>query len=457
MRDCSAATAALLASPPPGLLSADLFTFILQDQVTAYRWTSFDRDLTVNGNVYASRAPWLERSRWSIANTMQVPTLEVFLKALDGAFSGGPDIKGQLTNGLFDGATASLDRIFFTGGNVINDYSCLALPGAGTAGLAVSLQWWQNTFVQAGGNDEAQMGVDFLDANFNSLGSITWAGLTQPTVWTQRTLSTTTPANWQYVRIWQDHYRLAGTDNDGYIDDITLTINGNPIPIINPGAEQRYLGWTNTLGAISYRQSSRTPAAHSGIYYFDGGTSLESTAYQVIPNPHPGVRLFGGSVANIDITGNLATINVKGKVNLLSQYAPRNLYQLGCEHAFCDQGCTLAREDFTTNYTVGSSPTRTFIPWNGTPPANATNYRYGTINFWSGACSGQSRTVKAADSTGLTLTRPTIGIPSTGDNFSAFEGCDKQLSSGSGQDCTARSNTQNWRAFPYVPPADNAA
>lgn len=459
MRDCSAATAALLANPPPGLLAADLFTFTLQDLVTTYRWTSFDCDLLVNGNVYSSRAPWLQRSQWNVANTMEVPTLEVFLSALDAGFSGGIDIKGQLTNGLFDGTTATLDRIWFTAGTtVINDYSGIPMPGAGTAGLAVNLSWWQNTFIQSGGNDEAQMGIQFLDATFTPIGSVLWAGLTQPTVWTQRTLSTTTPSGWQYIQVWQDHVRLAGTNNDGYIDEITLTVGGFTVPVANPGAEQGVVYWTNTLGAIRARTGSVTGL--DGIYYFDGGVSVQSTAYQYIPVPHPGVRLFGGSVANIDIAGNEATINVKGKSNLLDQYAPRNLYQLGCEHAFCDQGCTLARENFTANYTVGSGsggPTRTFIPWNGAAPGNAASYRYGTATFTSGVCAGQSRAVRLGDSTGLTLIHPLIGTPAIGDHFIAFEGCDKQLNSGSGQDCTARSNTQHWRAFPFVPPADSAA
>lgn len=473
MRDCSGPTAALLANPPPGLKAVDLYTVKLADGVTVYRWTSYDRDLTVNGNVYSSRKPWLQRSRWSVANTMQVPTLEILLKALNDGFAGGIDIKGQLTNGLFDGTTVTLDRVWFEAGTtVINDVTT-STGGDGSGGVSAGLlgvacspgqtvvvDWWQNTFNQSSTNDQAQMGIAFLDSSATEIGSPTLAGYTAPVGWTERSLSVVAPAGTVAVRLYQQRHRRAGSNNDGYIDTITLSIDGVPIPIYNGDAEQGVAGWEVVTGQLVQR--SVDPLPHSGLLYWYGGTAADCSAYYPsadapATSSHPGVRLFGGNVANVEISGNEAILYVKGKTNLLDQYAPRNLYQLGCQHAFCDAGCTLSRVTFTASYTVGSSPSRTFIPWSGSAPANASNYRFGTVKFTSGACAGQSRTVRLGDSTGLTLTQPLIGTPSAGDSFTAFEGCDKQLSSGSGQDCTARSDTQNWRAFPFVPPADSAA
>ncbi len=292
MRDCTPALALVLASGSVPLWSADLFTFTLQDGITVYRWTSWDSDLTWSGNAFSSRKPWLSRGKFNVVNTMEIPTIDITLRALNDSFAGGADVKAQITNGLFDGASVLVERAFMT------------------------------------------------------------------------------------------------TPND-----------------------------TATLGTI---------------------------------------LIFGGEVSTAEVIGNKATIKVKGKNNKLAMNAPRNVYQVGCIHAFCDAGCTLNRATFTTSYSVGTSPTRAFIPWAGSPPGNATNYRLGSIRMTSGPSSGQWRTVQAADATGLTLAYPLYSQPAPGDTFDAFEGCDKSLDSGSGQSCTDRANQQNWRAFPFVPPAETA-
>jgi len=154
------------------------------------------------------------------------------------------------------------------------------------------------------------------------------------------------------------------------------------------------------------------------------------------------------------LTGNSAKIKVKGKNNKLAMNAPRNVFQVGCLHAFCDPGCTLSRAAFTTSYAVGVAPSKVFIPWSGAAPGNASNYRFGSVRLTSGPASGQWRTVKVADNTGLTLSYPLYDLPVAGDTFTAFEGCDKTLNSGSGQSCTDRGNEQNIRQFPFVPPAE---
>jgi hypothetical protein len=195
---------------------------------------------------------------------------------------------------------------------------------------------------------------------------------------------------------------------------------------------------------------------HNGL--MDGATMLLQRAFMPTPDDTTTlgtIVLFGGIVSTIEpLTGNSAKIKVKGKNNKLAMNAPRNVYQVGCLHAFCDAGCTLSRGSFTTAYTVGAGPTRTFLPWNGAAPGNAANYRFGSVQITSGPASGQWRTVRAADSSGLTLVYPLYDLPVIGDGFNAFEGCDKTLNSGSGQSCTDRSNQQNFRAFPFVPPAE---
>lgn len=292
LRPTTGALALALASGVE-LFSADFFTFTLVDGVTIYRWTSFDRDLKdpTGVNTFTSQGPYLTRTKWSVENTMTVPTLEVELNALNTAFNGGANIKLQIHNGLFDGATLLLQRAF--------------MPTAGD---------------------------------------------------------------------------------------------------------------TVTLGTVD---------------------------------------LFSGEIAGIDLIGTTATLTVKGKVNKLDQYVPRNVYQIPCLHAFCDINCTLNRATFTTTFTVGASPTATFIPWSAAPGTPA-NYQSGTVAITTGAGAGQRRNVAFANSSGLTLSYPLYIVPAPGDSFTAFQGCDKTFNSGSGQSCTAYANTQHYRAFEFVPPPNSA-
>lgn len=293
LRVCSPALQLAFDTGAP-IWMAELFTFVLFDGITTYRWTSYTSDLTVGGHVYSSRAPWLERTDWNCVNTMEVPQMVVTLRALNDGFAGGANIKKQIANGLFDGATIDMSQVY------------------------------------------------------------------------------------------------------------------GPTP-----------GDTTTYGTI------------------DG--------------------VFGGKTGAARVIGTRADITCKGKNNDLDQFAPRNIYQIGCLHAFCDPGCTLNRVTFTTAYTMGASGlTDQFIPWSGAPPGNYAQYTAGTFKATSGAASGQSRTIVEGTASGLMLIYPLDDVPSAGDAFTAFQGCDKTKDSGSGQSCTDYANTQHYRGFPYTPPPSSA-
>ncbi len=184
---------------------------------------------------------------------------------------------------------------------------------------------------------------------------------------------------------------------------------------------------------------------------FDGAVILHSQAYMQYPPTIIGVidlNAWIAGAAEIDATS--IQITLKGKNNRLNANAPRNLYQAGCMHAFCDAGCTLARSAKTTSHVVGSgTPTQTFIPWD-TVPSDFALYQYGTVKFVSGAASGQSMTITSATGAGLTLAYPLNEAPSIGDSFTAFKGCAKTKDA-----CTAYSNLQHWRAFPFTPQVES--
>jgi hypothetical protein len=159
-------------------------------------------------------------------------------------------------------------------------------------GQAVSLSWKQNTFVQVGGNDEARMGIGFLDDSGALIGSITWAAYSQPTVWTARNVAANAPAGATQVRLYMGMRRLAGTHCDGYIDSISVTVDGVPITIDNPGAEDGTSGWISTIGLIDYSNDTLgavgTPAPDAGSFFFAGGNSAASQAHQTLVISDPG-------------------------------------------------------------------------------------------------------------------------------------------------------------------------
>lgn len=160
-----------------------------------------------------------------------------------------------------------------------------AVPDVIATGTAIELDWQQATFDQTlgsgGPNDQARMGLAYFDASGVQIGSTVWATMidTPINVWTARNVAGTTPAGCAIVRAYMEMNRQTGTNNDGYVDDIVLTIGGVAVPLNNPGGEQGTSGWTNEAGGIGFRGGT-TPTPHSGSYFFDGGTSALSRAYQ---------------------------------------------------------------------------------------------------------------------------------------------------------------------------------
>lgn len=152
-----------------------------------------------------------------------------------------------------------------------------------TFGAPVVLKWWQRTYAQAGGtNDQARMGVQYYGANGEALGNIIWSPLiaTDPTMWTERTLNSTIPPECYGLRVYMEMNRVYGSYNDGYIDDITLTVGANVVGLNNAGGEvSGNAGWTNEVGDVGRRFTNPTP--RTGTAYFTGGAYPVSRAYQM--------------------------------------------------------------------------------------------------------------------------------------------------------------------------------
>lgn len=75
-------------------------------------WTSFDRSLTLAGTTWLSArdgAPLINRNRFGVKNTVEVPELELRIGCPDALMG---NLKAQVHNGLFDGEAVEMSRVF---------------------------------------------------------------------------------------------------------------------------------------------------------------------------------------------------------------------------------------------------------------------------------------------------------------------------------------------------------
>jgi uncharacterized phage protein (TIGR02218 family) len=176
------------------------------------------------------------------------------------------------------------------------------------------------------------------------------------------------------------------------------------------------------------------------VFFSDriGGTAIGSAV------------LFKGRLGVVDEIGRTsAKLTVNSELVLLDIDMPRNLYQPTCLHTLYDSGCTLVKNAFGTNGTVGTGSTASTINWSGA----GTNFQQGSITFTSGVNAGVTATVgSAVAGTSIALLYPLESPPSPGDAFTVYFGCDHTLGT-----CRNKfNNLANFRAFPFVPPPQMA-
>jgi len=152
-----------------------------------------------------------------------------------------------------------------------------------TPGSAVALTWWQSAYEEGiNPDDQARMGIQYFNETGEAIDDIEWAPLiaTTPMVWTERTLNSTIPSNTYAIRIYMEMQKQTGSVNDGYIDDISMTIGGLPQPITNPGNETHNgSGWIDEVGGLGVRFSNPAPRAGSTAY-FTGSSNTLTRSYQ---------------------------------------------------------------------------------------------------------------------------------------------------------------------------------
>ncbi len=188
---------------------------------------------------------------------------------------------------------------------------------------------------------------------------------------------------------------------------------------------------------------------------FDGATLQRDRAFLPafgqVPIANALVPLFHGRISTISTVGRVeAQITVKADTNLLNLDMPRNLWQAGCLHTLFDAGCTLDKNSFGVQGTVGAGSTVSAINWSG---ATAGLFDQGTVKLETGANTAITRTVKASTGSQLLLAYPLDFAVATGDEFVVYWGCDKTTAT-----CQGRfNNLVNFRGFPFVPTPETAS
>lgn len=185
----------------------------------------------------------------------------------------------------------------------------------------------------------------------------------------------------------------------------------------------------------------------------DGATvTLQRLFMQPFGTGVGAVTLFVGRVSDAAFGRTQATLKVRSLMEILNIQMPRRLYQPGCGHALFDAGCGLAKAGWGVAGTVSAvDDPRNLVTSLAQPDGWFT---LGTITMTSGANNGLSRTVLSHSREGgaLQLAAAFPALPAAGDGFTAWPGCDKQLSTCAGK----FANSVRFSGFPYVPAAETA-
>jgi uncharacterized phage protein (TIGR02218 family) len=162
------------------------------------------------------------------------------------------------------------------------------------------------------------------------------------------------------------------------------------------------------------------------------------------------VNVFSGRVAEVDFTRVSAIITINSWMEMLTQEMPRNLFQSGCRFTLFGPGCGLAASGFDVNGTVAADSTPSAIK--ASLGQAAGYFDLGRLVMTSGLNATFSRGIRSWDGTTLKLRAPFPFAVSTGDTFTAYAGCDKQLTT-----CTSKfNNAANFGGTDLIPAPENA-
>lgn len=163
------------------------------------------------------------------------------------------------------------------------------------------------------------------------------------------------------------------------------------------------------------------------------------------------VLRFAGKVTSIsEISGSTAKLTVSSWAILLNVNMPPNLYQAGCLHAVYDAGCGLSAASFAASGAVSGTPTA--LSFNSGLSVAVNDYAQGRVVSTSGANTGVARAIKSNMASAFTLIQPLPVIPSAGDSFTVYAGCDRTM----GRCSTKFNNLGRFKGTPFVPTPESS-
>jgi len=161
--------------------------------------------------------------------------------------------------------------------------------------------------------------------------------------------------------------------------------------------------------------------------------------------------LFAGRTEVESAGRSKAELKIKSFNDILSTKSPPNLYQAGCVNCLYGYVCGLDEDDWTEQYTLLASSTKSTLYVSCAH--SASYYQGGYVKFKTGDNYGLSRTIKSHtydSSTGiatLNLMWTLEYTPETGNKVKFIAGCDHTMAL-----CKSRfSNYDNYRGTPFIP------
>ena len=163
--------------------------------------------------------------------------------------------------------------------------------------------------------------------------------------------------------------------------------------------------------------------------------------------------IFSGNIAPAEGRALDMRLTVRALGNKLSVPCPRHSFESQCTWNLYDAGCGLTRPTTWDAVSAAAGSTTTLVKMASVTQA-ASFFRFGMVEFLSGALVGHARTIVDSAQNGsahdLTVSPPLIVAPSAGDTIRVTPGCGKTVT-----DCHDRFNNTNvMMAFPMAPRSD---
>lgn len=155
-----------------------------------------------------------------------------------------------------------------------------------------------------------------------------------------------------------------------------------------------------------------------------------------------------GTVQDLEVDRFFVDVDIEDFLSVLGiQQMPKPVFGVGCWHQVYDPGCALIRANFTVSGAIATAGDGAHFTTNLTQADGY--FGLGGITMTSGAANGQSANVASYvhASGALSTVTPFSAVPSPGDTFTVWPGCDRQQAT-----CTTKfNNLVHFAGIPYPP------